>query len=63
MSKQAIKIDYVPADEQAERSRNRKGLEASAVEEAPPAELPTDDDQADDDLDDDLVEEEEEDEE
>lgn len=26
MSKQPIKIDYVPADEQAERSRNRKGL-------------------------------------
>ena len=38
MSKQPIKIDFVPSDEQAERSRNRKGLTAGSVpteEEAP----------------------------
>jgi len=38
MSKQPIKIDFVPSDEQAERSRNRKGLSLESVpteEEAP----------------------------
>jgi len=35
MSKQPIKIDFVPSDEQAERSRNRKGLSAPTEEEAP----------------------------
>jgi len=63
MSKQPIKIDFVPSDEQAERSRNRKGLTAGSVptEEEAPGQV-EEDLVEDDDLEEELEDEDEEDE-
>ncbi len=56
MSKQPIKIDFVPADEQAERSRNRKGLSATVpTEDEAPGQVEEDlveDDDVEEDLED-----------
>lgn len=54
MSKQPVKIDYVPADEQAERSARRKGLTAAQpAEQDAHGEEPDDQAEQGDDLDED----------